>query len=53
MEGTTLCILISSLSGSIIGGAALMINKKGIRARIPFGPFLALVQFSKFFLAKR
>ncbi|MBN1904322.1 MAG: prepilin peptidase [Deltaproteobacteria bacterium] len=35
-------ILVSSLAGSIIGGAALMMSKKGIRARIPFGPFLAL-----------
>jgi leader peptidase (prepilin peptidase) / N-methyltransferase len=35
-------ILISSLTGSVIGSAALMISKKGIRAKIPFGPFLAL-----------
>jgi leader peptidase (prepilin peptidase) / N-methyltransferase len=35
-------ILSSSLAGSIIGGAALMINRKGIRTKIPFGPFLAL-----------
>jgi leader peptidase (prepilin peptidase)/N-methyltransferase len=35
-------ILVSSLSGSIIGGTALMMSKKGIRTRIPFGPFLAL-----------
>ncbi|NLD36669.1 MAG: prepilin peptidase [Desulfatiglans sp.] len=35
-------ILVSSLTGSIIGGAALMMSKKGIRTKIPFGPFLAL-----------
>lgn len=35
-------ILTSSLTGSIIGGVALTMSKKGIRAKIPFGPFLAL-----------
>lgn len=35
-------ILTSCLTGIIIGGASLMMSKKGIRARIPFGPFLAL-----------
>ncbi len=35
-------ILISSLTGSIIGGSALIMSGKGIRTKIPFGPFLAL-----------
>jgi len=35
-------ILISSLSGILIGGISLLATRQGIRARIPFGPFLAL-----------
>jgi leader peptidase (prepilin peptidase) / N-methyltransferase len=35
-------ILISSLTGSIIGAASLLLAKKGLRTRIPFGPFLVL-----------
>jgi leader peptidase (prepilin peptidase)/N-methyltransferase len=35
-------ILISSLTGSLIGGALLLLSRKGVRTRIPFGPFLAL-----------
>jgi leader peptidase (prepilin peptidase)/N-methyltransferase len=32
---------------------SLMLSKKGIRTKIPFGPFLALVQYSMFFSEKR
>ncbi|HJX35282.1 MAG TPA: prepilin peptidase [Desulfatiglandales bacterium] len=35
-------ILISSFTGIIIGGTALVLTHKGMRARIPFGPFLVL-----------
>ena len=35
-------ILISSLTGAIIGSAALLLSGKGLRVKIPFGPFLAL-----------
>jgi leader peptidase (prepilin peptidase) / N-methyltransferase len=35
-------ILLSSLAGSLIGGAMLVLSRQGARARIPFGPFLAL-----------
>jgi len=35
-------ILLSSLAGSLIGGAMLALSGRGARARIPFGPFLAL-----------
>jgi len=35
-------VLISSLSGAVIGGASLIISRQGVRSRIPFGPFLAL-----------
>jgi leader peptidase (prepilin peptidase) / N-methyltransferase len=37
-----LIILISSLTGSIIGAASLILAGKGLRTRIPFGPFLVL-----------
>jgi leader peptidase (prepilin peptidase) / N-methyltransferase len=37
-----LIILISSLTGSIIGAATLLLAGKGLRTRIPFGPFLVL-----------
>lgn len=35
-------VLLSSVTGSLIGGAMLLLNRQGVRARIPFGPFLAL-----------
>ena len=41
-RGLPFIILLSSLSGSVIGAASLLAAKKGLRARIPFGPFLAL-----------
>jgi leader peptidase (prepilin peptidase)/N-methyltransferase len=35
-------ILISSLTGAVIGGVSLVIARQGVSSRIPFGPFLAL-----------
>ena len=35
-------VLLSSLTGAVIGGVALVIARQGVRSRIPFGPFLAL-----------
>jgi len=35
-------ILISSLTGAVIGGVSLVVTRQGVRSRIPFGPFLAL-----------
>jgi len=35
-------LLSSSLIGALIGGGSLLINKKGLRYKIPFGPFLSL-----------
>jgi len=35
-------LLISSLSGAVIGGVSLVATRQGVRSRIPFGPFLAL-----------
>ena len=35
-------ILLSALSGAVIGGVSLAASGQGVRSRIPFGPFLAL-----------
>jgi len=35
-------VLISSLSGVIIGTSSLLLARRGLQTRIPFGPFLAL-----------
>jgi leader peptidase (prepilin peptidase)/N-methyltransferase len=35
-------VLLSSLAGSLIGAAVLLMSRKGMRTSIPFGPFLAL-----------
>ncbi len=45
-------ILVSSLIGSILGTIALLLSKKGLRARIPFGPFLALGALIYLFFGK-
>ncbi len=37
-----LVVLMASLSGALIGGAGLILSGRGLRVRIPFGPFLAL-----------
>jgi leader peptidase (prepilin peptidase)/N-methyltransferase len=42
-------ILLSSLSGILIGGGALLLARKGLRVRIPFGPFLSIGAFLLFF----
>jgi leader peptidase (prepilin peptidase) / N-methyltransferase len=42
-------ILISSLVGTIIGGGALLVSRRGLRVKIPFGPFLALGALMYFF----
>lgn len=44
-----LTILISSLTGAIVGSIFLLTAGKGIRARIPFGPFLSLGALIYFF----
>jgi len=46
-------ILISSLTGSIIGATALLLAGKGLRTRIPFGPFLVLGAFIYLFFGTR
>jgi len=47
-RGLPYIVLISSLAGALIGGLSLIAARKGMRTKIPFGPFLsigALVQF--------
>jgi leader peptidase (prepilin peptidase) / N-methyltransferase len=48
-----LIILVSSLTGSIIGAAALLLAGKGLRSRIPFGPFLVLGTLVYLFFGNR
>lgn len=42
-------LLMSSLSGTVIGGGALLLSGEGYRVRIPFGPFLSLGALLYFF----
>ena len=44
-----LVVLISSLTGAVIGVAFLLLAGKGLRAKIPFGPFLSLGALLYFF----
>jgi leader peptidase (prepilin peptidase)/N-methyltransferase len=46
-------ILISSLTGTVIGGGSLLLTRQGLRARIPFGPFLALGALIYLFFGQR
>jgi leader peptidase (prepilin peptidase)/N-methyltransferase len=45
-------IMIGSITGAVIGIAAMVIKKKGRRYAIPFGPFLSLGAVSYLFLGK-
>jgi leader peptidase (prepilin peptidase)/N-methyltransferase len=45
-------VLLSSLTGILIGGGSLVLSKKGLYARIPFGPFLALGALIYLFFGK-
>lgn len=48
-----LVVLISSVSGTLIGGGALILSKKDVGSRIPFGPFLALGAVIYFFFGAK
>lgn len=48
-----LIVLMSSLTGAIIGTLFLLLAGKGFRARIPFGPFLSLGALLYLFLGAR
>ena len=41
-QSLPLVVLLSSLSGALIGIVALLLAGRGLRVRIPFGPFLSL-----------
>jgi leader peptidase (prepilin peptidase)/N-methyltransferase len=41
-QGVIFTIFVSSVLGSVIGLIVMLINKKGMKLAIPFGPFLAL-----------
>ena len=45
-------VLFSSLLGIVIGGGSLLLSRQGLRARIPFGPFLALGALAFLFFGK-
>lgn len=45
-------VFLSSVSGTIIGGGALLLSRKNYRTRIPFGPFLALSALVFFFFGE-
>jgi leader peptidase (prepilin peptidase)/N-methyltransferase len=42
-------VLISSLTGTLVGGASLLLAGQGMREKIPFGPFLVLGALTFFF----
>jgi len=42
-------VMMSSLTGAVIGTAALLLARKGLRVRIPFGPFLSMGAMVYFF----
>jgi leader peptidase (prepilin peptidase)/N-methyltransferase len=41
-KGLPFIILIASLTGLALGGVSLLMSRRGLQARIPFGPFLSL-----------
>jgi leader peptidase (prepilin peptidase)/N-methyltransferase len=45
-------ILFSSLSGTIVGSISILLSSKGLRTRIPFGPFLAFGALIYLFFGK-
>lgn len=48
-RGLPFVVLISSLAGALIGGIALIAAGRGMRTKIPFGPFLSLGALIQFF----
>ncbi len=42
-------VLLSSLTGVVIGSASLLLAKKGLKAEIPYGPYLAVAGVTWFF----
>lgn len=48
-----LIVLMSSLSGAVIGSVFILVGGKGARAQIPFGPFLSLGALSHLFFGRQ
>ncbi len=49
-ESVLFIIFFASLTGSIIGGLAILVQKQGRHYAIPFGPFLALCAMAYIFI---
>ncbi len=47
-----LIVLMSSLSGAVIGSVFILVGGKGARTQIPFGPFLSLGALSYLFFGR-
>jgi len=45
-------VLISSLTGVVIGSLSLLLSRQGLRTRIPFGPFLAIGALAYLFFGR-
>jgi len=41
-KGILFCLPIAALAGSVFGVAAMLLGRRGLSARVPFGPFLSL-----------
>lgn len=41
-KGIMFCVPIAALVGSVFGVAVIMLGRRGLSARVPFGPFLSL-----------
>ena len=48
-RGLPYIVLISSITGALIGGISLLAAGSGMRTKIPFGPFLSLGALVHFF----
>lgn len=52
-QGLLPIILLSSLSGAVIGGLSLMFQNKDRQTPIPFGPFLAIAGWTQFMFGRQ
>ena len=52
-QSLPLIVLMSSLSGAIIGSVFILVGGKGARTQIPFGPFLSLGALSYLFFGQQ
>lgn len=52
VKGVAFIILGSSLLGSIVGGFAILVLRRGLRFAMPFGPFIAIAAVVYFFVGE-